>query len=138
MNLIDAIHPAAAEARHIPRVLHVDRDETAALILSTLIVPETQVFHASTMGDAAVTLAEQDFDLIVLDPDLQDGDGYALIRSLRARDDHTPVLLYSARHPDLHHEAHAFLPKPWTSPRQLWQAVCFLLELEGQHDPVAA
>ncbi|MGB9991482.1 response regulator [Massilia sp. SM-13] len=138
MNLIDAIHPAAAEARHIPRVLHVDRDETSALILSTLIVPETQVFHAGTLGDAAVAIAGDHYDLIVLDPDLQDGDGLALIRSLRARDDHTPVLLYSARHPDLHHEAHAFLPKPWTSPRQLWQAVCFLLELDAQHEAAAA
>lgn len=138
MNLTDAIHPAAAEARPLPRVLHVDRDDTTALILSTLIVPETQVFHAATLGDAAVTLVEEHYDLIVLDPDLPDGDGLALIRSLRARDDHTPVLLYSARHPDLHHEAHAFLPKPWTSPRQLWQAVCHLLELDAQQEAAAA
>ncbi|UGQ47098.1 response regulator [Massilia endophytica] len=131
MNMTDALQSLAPGAHAVPKVLHVDRDETAALILATLIVPETQVSHAASLGDAAVALAEEHYALIVLDPDLPDGDGYELVRSLRARGDHTPVLLYTATHPDLHHDAHAFLPKPWTSPRQLWQAVSYLLKLEG-------
>jgi hypothetical protein len=36
-------------------------------------------------------------------------------------------LLYSARHPGLRSQSHPFLPKPWTSPRQLWRTVSHLL-----------
>jgi two-component system phosphate regulon response regulator OmpR len=128
MNMTDAL--AASQLPPAPRVLHVDADETAALILATLLVPEVRVTHAATASQAATRLESQQYDLIILDADLPDGDGQVLIDSFRARGCHTPVLLYSARQPSLHHQAHAYLPKPWTSPRQLWQSVCRLLEMD--------
>ncbi|HWW72680.1 MAG TPA: hypothetical protein VN089_22275, partial [Duganella sp.] len=39
------------------------------------------------------------------------------------------VLLYSARHPEHHVAGGSFLPKPWTSPRQLWRTVSDLLAI---------
>jgi len=123
MNMSFDMHPA-------PRVLHVDPDDESALVLATLLAPETQVVHAATYESARALLAQGEFALVVIDPDLPDGDGHTLIRALRQHDCHTPVLLYSASQPMLHHQAHAFLPKPWTSPRQLWRTVAHMLSLE--------
>jgi CheY-like chemotaxis protein len=129
MNMTDALAAFKPQAP-APHVLHVDADDTTALILATLLVPEVRVSRAATMADASAHLQAARFDLIILDADLPDGDGQDLIDAFRAAGCHTPVLLYSARQPSLHHQAHAYLPKPWTSPRQLWQSVCRLLELD--------
>ncbi|MES2257916.1 MAG: response regulator [Pseudomonadota bacterium] len=118
-----------AAYKGVPRVLHVDGDGDAALVLATLLVPETQVVHAATLADAVRELDMASFALVVLDPDLPDGDGVELLGKLQTHASHTPVLLYSARHPGLRTQAHAFLPKPWTSPRQLWRTVSQLLEI---------
>ncbi|WP_165390783.1 response regulator [Pseudoduganella lutea] len=129
MNMTDALE-AFKPMAPAPHVLHVDADETTALILATLLVPEVRVSRVATMAAAAARLENERFDLIIVDADLPDGDGQVLVDEVRARGCHTPVLLYSARPPSLHHQAHAYLPKPWTSPRQVWQAVCRLLELD--------
>lgn len=112
-----------------PRVLHVDGDQDTALVLAALLVPETQVSHAATLAEALEAIRQHRFALIVLDPDLPDGDGHTLVQAMQKQGGGTPVLLYSARHPDLRHPSHAFLPKPWTSPRLLWQTVSHLLGL---------
>lgn len=124
MNMSYELHPA-------PRVLHIDPDEDSAVVLATLLAPEIQVVHAASYGQAHSLLQQSAFALVVIDPDLPDGDGHTLIRQLRQRDQETPVLLYSASQPMLQHQAHAFLPKPWTSPRQLWRTVSHMLGLES-------
>lgn len=129
MNMTDALE-ACKPLAPAPHVLHVDADDTTALILATLLVPEIRVSRAATMDSAAARLENEQFDLVIVDADLPDGDGQVLVDAVRARGCHIPVLLYSARQPSLHHQAHAYLPKPWTSPRQLWQAVCRLLQLD--------
>ncbi|MGO4379280.1 response regulator [Pseudoduganella sp. RAF53_2] len=114
----------------LPRVLHVDPDHDAAVVLATLLVPDTEVVHVATLAAAQAHLAAHEFALVVLDPRLPDGDGHHLVQHLRARSQHTPVLLYSASQPVPHHQAHAFLPKPWTSPSQLWRTVALLLGID--------
>ncbi|MTV38270.1 response regulator [Duganella radicis] len=110
-----------------PRVLHVDSDHDAALVLAALLVPETQVTHVPTLAAAQELLQNEKFALVVLDPDLPDGDGVDLLAELRGGQHGARVLMYSARHPEQHQSGHAFLPKPWTSPRQLWRTVSNLL-----------
>lgn len=110
-----------------PRVLHVDSDHDAALVLAALLVPETQVTHVPTLAAAQELLQSEKFALVVLDPDLPDGDGADLLPEVRAYQDGARVLMYSARHPEQHNAGSAFLPKPWTSPRQLWRTVSDLL-----------
>nr|WP_315402347.1 response regulator [uncultured Duganella sp.] len=118
-----------------PRVLHIDADADAALVLAALLVPETQVTHVATMVAAEALLCREQFALVVIDPDLPDGDGGALLHGLHQHQAAARVLLYSARHPERHMVGSTFLPKPWTSPRQLWRAVS---ELLGIGAPLAA
>jgi CheY-like chemotaxis protein len=112
-----------------PRVLHIDSDHDAALVLAALLVPETQVTHVPTLAAAQALLQSEKFALVVLDPDLPDGDGADLLLLLRQQQAGARVLVYSARHPEQHHAGSAFLPKPWTSPRQLWRTVSELLAI---------
>lgn len=138
---LDQARAAHADARapgDTPRVLHVDSDHDAALVLATLLVPETQVTHAGTMAAAVRAAQNGRYALVVLDPDLPDGDGAALLATLCQLQQGTPVLLYSARRPDRYDQAIAFLPKPWTSPRQLWLTVSQLLGISSSSlTPVA-
>jgi DNA-binding NtrC family response regulator len=110
-----------------PRVLHIDSDHDSALVLAALLVPETQVTHVPSIAAAQELLQSEKFALIVLDPDLPDGDGVDLLPDLNLHQQGARVLMYSARHPEQHHAGNAFLPKPWTSPRQLWRTVSDLL-----------
>lgn len=106
-----------------PRVLHVDPDVATAGILSTLVVPEASVVHAATLSQARLLLQSQVFSLVVIDPALPDGDARTLIPLLGG----TPLLVYSAHQPEWHGTAAAFLPKPWTSARQLWSTIAGML-----------
>jgi CheY-like chemotaxis protein len=115
--------PAAA----LPRVLHVDADADSALLLATLLVPETEVVHVSTRQAAIRLIREQRFDLIVLDPELADGDGAVVFEALKDVPSPTKVLLFSAHDTVWRDQASAFLVKPWTTPLQLWNTVSRLL-----------
>jgi DNA-binding response OmpR family regulator len=126
---IDALQELTAACQDVPRVLHVDGDDDAALVLAALLMPEMQVHHAPTLAAAVEAMERASYALVVIDPDLPDGDGGVLLEQLKQgrHGAHTQILLYSARHPGLRSQAHPFLPKPWTSPRQLWRTVSHLL-----------
>jgi CheY-like chemotaxis protein len=119
--------PSPGDGLH--RVLHIDSDEDAALVLATLLVPAAHVTRAHSIGEAASYIAQEAFSLVVLDPDLPDGDGLQLLESLAVIMPETPVLLYTARQVAHGATVHAYLPKPWTSPRQLFRSMSELLTL---------
>jgi two-component system phosphate regulon response regulator OmpR len=106
-----------------PQVLHVDMDTGAATVLSSLLVPEACVTHVTTVAEARRLLQSDVYSLVVLDPALPDGDARSLLPLLSG----TPLLVYSANQPDWRGATPAFLPKPWTSARQLWTAIAALL-----------
>ncbi len=112
-----------ASARAVPRVLHIDSDNNTAQLLTSLLAPEARVIHVATVAQARSLLGSDLFALVVLDPSLSDGDGSALLPALAT----TPLLVYSARQPEWLLTVRHFLPKPWTSSRQLWSAVSAML-----------
>ncbi|MCE3603699.1 hypothetical protein LXA47_08775 [Massilia sp. P8910] len=114
---------SGGRAAGVPRVLHIDSDEKTALVLATLLQPEALVTHVTTIAAARRLLGTELYSLVVLDPGLSDGDGRALMPELLT----TPLLVYSARLPDARDPVRAFLPKPWTSPRQLWSTISAML-----------
>lgn len=109
-------------ARAIPRVLHIDADASSALVLSTLLVPEAHVTCVPTLEAARRELVNNVFSLVVIDPSLPDGDAATLLPFLAG----TPMLVYAAIQPDWRPAAN-YLPKPWTSARQLWVTISGLL-----------
>ena len=52
---------------------------------------------ATSTAAAATALASTHFAAIILDPGLPDGDGLAVLKALRARQDPTPVIILTAR-----------------------------------------
>ncbi|MGZ8318100.1 MAG: hypothetical protein ACXWVD_03275 [Telluria sp.] len=107
----------------IPHVLLIDEDAGTADAVSALLMPEARVIHAATLAEARLMLGRHIFALVVIDPVLPDGDAAALLPMLRA----TPVVVHARREPVWRDRANAFLPKPWTTPRDMWSAISRLL-----------
>ena len=79
------------------RVLVVDDEPRMAAAIARVLVAERYVVDVAQDGMSALTLVgEQPPDLIVLDRMLPDLDGLEVIRLLRARGNHTPVLMLTA------------------------------------------
>lgn len=117
--------PAAHGPANGPRVLHIDCDLAAAVALAALLVPEACVIHVRSVAEAKDRLAHEIFSLVVIDPSLPDGDAASLLPAMVT----TPVLVYSANTPEWRdsRSAYAFLPKPWTSHRELWSVISGML-----------
>jgi DNA-binding response OmpR family regulator len=55
------------------------------------------VDHVSTIADADLAVAVTEYDCLVLDRSVPDGDALTLVRTLRAREERTGILLLTAR-----------------------------------------
>lgn len=103
-----------------PHVLVVeDEQKTRDSIAEGLRLEDWQVTTAAGGTEAIAALAETTFDLLILDWMLPGPDGLAILRHARARGNHTPVLLLSARRSlddrvaGLEGGADDYLPKPF-------------------------
>jgi len=65
-------------------------------IAMALETPDCAVICSGTLGQAAEHLADQRFELLILDINLPDGSGLDLLRQVRAGGDATPVILLTA------------------------------------------
>lgn len=99
----------------------LEDDETLGRgIAMALTGPETSVVCRSSLAKARETLAEDRFDLLILDVNLPDGSGLDLLRQIRAGGDTTPVILLTANDLELDEvtglEAGAddYITKPFT------------------------
>lgn len=100
------------------------------------------VVHCALLQDARSALAVQDFDALVLDVGLPDGNGLDLCREVRARGA-TPVLMLSARGEELDRivglelGADDYMAKPF-SPRELVARMRALLRRSAAAQPAPA
>jgi DNA-binding response OmpR family regulator len=80
------------------RLLVVEDDAALAEVLRRGLVEERYAVDlAGSRADATTALAVNDYDAVVLDLGLPDGEGIELCRRLRADGDATPVLVLTAR-----------------------------------------
>lgn len=140
--------PELGIVAEVPRVLLIDADADAVLVLTALLVPENQVCVASSRAAALAQLQQNAFALVVLDPAVPDAGADAsvdfatdadtaaapaapldLLALVRQYHGEAPLLLYSARAPHTIAGARglSYLAKPWSTPRQLWNAISELL-----------
>lgn len=74
-----------------------DEGELAALVASAAHGIGLAVDAVESLEDARAALAAVEYDLVVLDLGLPDGDGVSLLRDLRAGGNPVPVLVLTAR-----------------------------------------
>lgn len=74
-----------------------DEPDLANAVADHLRAAGHAVDVAGTLADGLATVRATGYDLILLDLQLPDGDGLALLRDLRDRDATTPVLIVTAR-----------------------------------------
>lgn len=102
------------------RILVVDDDKRTAGFISKALKAEGCAVEVLHNGDEALEVVlETKYDAVVLDIMLAGRDGLSVLRQLRAKGNHTPVLLLSARGEvnerveGLHAGADDYLPKPF-------------------------
>lgn len=74
-----------------------DNQELANAISSRMQLDGHVVEHAATLGDATAFVETGEYDLILLDIMLPDGDGRTFLKTHRASDLDTPVIVLTAR-----------------------------------------
>jgi DNA-binding response OmpR family regulator len=78
------------------RILCVDDDrDTCEMITVLLGQTGYEVQHALSVADGLIKARQDDFDLILLDWNFEDGTGLELCRQIRAFDSRTPILFYT-------------------------------------------
>ena len=79
------------------QIFLLEDDETLGRgIAMALTGPEVSVVCRSTLAEAREALAEDRFDLLILDVNLPDGSGLDLLRQVRAEGGAAPVILLTA------------------------------------------
>ena len=90
--------PTPGLAGHAMRILVVEDDPEVSDFLLRVLRDAAWAADAAFTAEAALgALAATTYDLVILDLNLPDGDGFAVCRAIRVRDDRTPVLILTAR-----------------------------------------
>lgn len=81
------------------RILVVDDDENQQLVLRKILDDICRVVPATTLAAAEAELAKNNFDLILLDVTLPDGDGFSFFAKVRTMESsaNTPVMFITSR-----------------------------------------
>jgi PAS domain S-box-containing protein len=116
--------PAPADARR-RQILHVEGDGDIRAIVSDLASGFATCVSAGSLQDARDRLRESDFDLVLLEPELEDGSGWDLLGELEARNTVPPVIVFSASgaEPPPGRRVAAVLVKSHTTEARLVQAM---------------
>lgn len=104
-----------------PKILLVEDDGAIAEIVIQVIDAKADVTLASSLNEARSVLAEESFELIVLDVGLPDGSGLELLSQLKAADHPPRVVIFSAQDvaEDIAQQVDAVLSKATTSNDEL-------------------
>jgi len=135
--LRDVVERVLTERAGPGRILIVEDDEDLACVLRETFVQHGVETESATTGARAIALSEaMDFDLLLLDLSLADGDGYQVIDWLRQQNRlrSIPLVVYTAR--DLNPEERGrlqlghteFLTKARISPEEVQRRVLGLLQ----------
>ncbi|MCK5188654.1 MAG: response regulator, partial [Methylococcales bacterium] len=83
-------------------ILHVEDDPDIASLVKTMIGDAANIYHASSVGEAEIIFVQRNYDLVLLDLMLPDGNGLDLLPMISARDKQrlvtkaTPIIVFSA------------------------------------------
>lgn len=81
-----------------PRILHVEDDADIVSVVARMVGDRATLIPASTLRQAIDRLAQERFDLVILDLGLPDGSGEDLLPYIRnGKAEGTPVIIFSAQ-----------------------------------------
>ena len=116
------------------RVLHVEDDPGLRKVVDHLLHHDAEVVGAATLARARALLDSRDFDVVVLDLGLPDGDGVQLLDLLHRRHAGLPVVIFTGQEPPEAVRARAWstLVKSRHSEERLAEVVSRLIEQVGR------
>ncbi|WP_299817538.1 ATP-binding protein [uncultured Roseibium sp.] len=127
--------PAGLGGNHQPsppgtrlRGLHLEDDTDFHTVLATGLEPDLDLLHVRTIAEARQRLDELEFDIVILDRLIEDGDGLDLIRFIPAPES-TKILVVTAVDENVQHiHVDATLIKAKTRPGEFAAKVSKLVE----------
>jgi CheY-like chemotaxis protein len=93
---LDVPRPPALLTTRKRLALHVEGDGDIRAIVSNLAGEYATCVSAGSLSDARERLRDTQFDLILLEPELEDGSGWDLLEDLQQCDAAPPVIVFSA------------------------------------------
>ncbi|MDR6293751.1 MULTISPECIES: response regulator [Inquilinus] len=120
------------------RILHVEDDDDVIEVVSAIVRDEAEIIPARSLREGRQKLAEQRFDLVIIDVGLPDGSGLDLLETINARTPREPVLIFSAQDSSAAYASavSASLVKSRTDNRQLHQTITALINglIQDKHE----
>ncbi|XPF92602.1 response regulator [Colwellia sp. RE-S-Sl-9] len=96
-QLVKSIRTSLAiEKQQKHHILHVEDNSDIITIVNSLLIDNYQIKQAPTLAEAKQLIAQEKFDLILLDIGLPDGSGLDLLHQLNDNDKNIPVVIFSA------------------------------------------
>ncbi|CEG56918.1 MHYT domain-containing protein [Legionella fallonii] len=93
-KLLGSIHKIKENDKtNLPHILHIEDNEDTQIVVATLLEDEANVLTVNSIQQAKEMLAQQKFDLFILDLMLPDGNGIEILPLLAQY--HSPVLVFS-------------------------------------------
>ena len=139
-RLLADLRGLACHEDNRPRILHVEDDPDVASVVQAVLEEVAEVEVVATLAEARRQLASDNFQLVILDLTLPDGNGEELLPLLRHRTGGSiPVVVFSASEmeADLAESVSKALVKSLTSNEQLLDSILQHIGYQkdrGKHD----
>ncbi|WP_051249345.1 response regulator [Inquilinus limosus] len=130
LRLRAALRQAGLRSRNgRARILHVEDDDDVIQVVGAIVRDEAEIVPARSLREGRQKLAEQRYDLVIIDVGLPDGSGLELLETINARTPREPVLIFSAQDSSAAYASavSASLVKSRTDNEQLHQTITALI-----------
>ncbi len=136
-RLHKALHKALKKTEKSNIILHVEDNTDLIEMMSNLLDGKAQLINAQTLQSAKEIIKTTDFDLLILDVGLPDGNGLDLIPLMNQQNPLIPVIIFSAQsvEQDIINKVDAVLVKSKVSNELLVETIKKLISpLGNSHD----
>lgn len=124
LNAVDAAN-RQRQSNGLTRILHVEDDDDVNEIVRVMLRDKASVVHETDLHGARRRLAQEHFDLVLLDIALPDGNGLSLLDDIHQLDPSPAVIIFSALELDIDaaNNINAVLIKSRTGNQQLLETI---------------